>query len=164
MYKPMFAQLMSEKYEGYNQIYTDRSKTEHGVAAAVWGLQVRQSSTLQRKASIFTAEMQASQMAISWIEQSNNSNTIILTDSYRVIQSIHDKYSRNPTSRKIQHQIVCILQDKSIVICSIPSHVCIKGNGEADSLARSASKDKVQSIRMQYRDLHPEIREKLYHR
>ena len=57
MYKHMFAQLISLTYEGYDQLYIDGSKTEHGVAAAVWERQVRQSSTLQRKASIFTAEM-----------------------------------------------------------------------------------------------------------
>ena len=102
VYKQKFLQMMVEKYGDCPQIYTDESKSDSGVSVAACTEQMKRSITLQKTASILTAEMQAIQLAVDIIKQSNSRNSIILTDSHSIIRSLQDKYARNPMSRKLQ--------------------------------------------------------------
>ena len=164
VYKQKFLQMMVEKYGDYRQIYTDGSKSDSGVAAASCTEQMKRSITLPKTASIFTAEMQAMQLAVDIIKNSNSGTTIIFTYSHSIIQSLKDKYARNFMSRKLQHQMNLLLETKDIVLCWIPAHVVIRGNEEVDACAKFATGGVVDAVRMYYQDYFSEVKRKLYER
>ena len=58
-YKKYFRELVTNKYQGYKQFYTDGSKDRDGVGAAVVAEEVEKRAAIPRKASIFSAELHA---------------------------------------------------------------------------------------------------------
>ena len=84
VYKQLFRHLMEEKYRAYQEIYTDGSKTETGVAAAVvWGTQVS-TETLPSESTVYTAGVHAIHMAVKHVQRSEARKCVISTDFFLV--------------------------------------------------------------------------------
>ena len=88
-------------------------------------------------ASIVSAESQAINMALDYIEEANLSKVIIFSDSLSVLQSINNSKIDNSV---IQDIILRLhnMSHKQIIFCWLPSHVGIRGNEKADKAAKSA--------------------------
>ena len=73
--------MTERKYQECEWMFTDGSKTERGVGAAVvWRNHVRR-ETLPREASVYTAEMQAVGMAVNLAKENPQHNFAIFSDS-----------------------------------------------------------------------------------
>lgn len=162
VYQHLFAELVHNKYNGFSQYYTDGSKTENGVGAAVIGPNDAKTATLPAIASIFTAELHAISMAIELAGRDNNSNVVFFTDSLSALSSLTDKSTDHPLSRRIQHKLHDLLTEKEIEICWIPGHAGIAGNDAADSAAKIATNNHPDAIRIPYSDWFPIFKEKIH--
>nr|CAI5838704.1 unnamed protein product [Callosobruchus analis] len=87
-------------------IYTDGSKTQNGVGAAVVAGTREFSWTIDRTASIFTAESFAIWQALLLFRFSNEERCIIATDSLSVLSAAMNGFSRDPCIQRIVGQSV----------------------------------------------------------
>jgi len=119
---------------GYEVIYTDGSKTEHGYGAAV----VKQNTTFTYKchdySTVYTTELFALQKAL---KHRSTNKTLICTDSLSVVLAIQNSQNKNSLVRQIQDKLR--ETEKETTIMWIPSHTGIKGNEEADKKAKEAT-------------------------
>jgi ribonuclease HI len=162
IYRRHFDRLTSTEYSGYFRLYTDGSKTDEGVGAAVVGEDISRRAALPSEASIFTAELHAIYMASLIIEETDHTDYVIFSDSNGVLQSLQDKTTKNPSSRKLQHRFHNLSLNKTISLCWIPGHVGIPGNEQADEIAKLAIHGCIQNIFLNYKDMYPIINEKIY--
>lgn len=120
-------------------IFTDGSKQQTGVGAAMHStpLNIHQGYKLPSGTSIYTAEAFAIRQALIHIKQNNLNNIVILSDSQSV-QSVNiDPYeSWYITNIK---QLFYNLNQNNIYLAWIPGHKNIKGNEQADALAKEAA-------------------------
>ena len=139
--KVRFQSILSN-LQGYETIYTDASKTENGVAAAV----VTRNETLKFKmpqySSTFTGELYAILEALNYILQNKCPQVAIISDSLSAILAIKPIFSQNPIIQRIKKVLHNIKSLKNkVVIVWVPSHIGIPGNELADKTARSAITD-----------------------
>ena len=90
IYNQLYLQLISE-YPLSEQIFTDGSKTEEGVAAAaVSTKRMKKTFTCQLPddSSIYTAELRAILLALKHVHYSKGKSFLILSDSLSSLQSI----------------------------------------------------------------------------
>ena len=119
------------------KLYTDGSKTEQGVAFAVYSEDFSTSKRVSNSTSIFTAELYGILEAINYSANVAEENILIATDSKSSIQAIRKLYPRNPIVQKIQKAIRN--NNKIFTLCWVPSHIGIHGNESADRLAVQAT-------------------------
>ena len=159
VYREQF-HMLNERFEGHKRYYTDGSKSETGVGAAVVSSQQKWKVSLPRYASSFTAEVHAMRLACDIIQETEEEEVVIFTDSMSVIKGLKDKQSANPLIRKLQYQIDGIMQSKSLVICWVPSHVGIRGNERVDTLAKEAAA-REQPGQIYYADYYSEVKRRM---
>ena len=135
--KNMFLGHLREHEIDSYQIFTDGSKTENGVAFAVYSEHFSIPQRINNCASIFTAELTAILEALKHSRSINNSSISIITDSKSSIQAIRKLYPQNPIIIQIQDLIKN--SDKNFTLCWVPSHIGVQGNERADSLAVAAT-------------------------
>jgi len=137
-----------EKYKNHIQLYTDASKTnsrQTGCAFYNKTNQIEYQLKLPSSSSIETAEAIAIQQALQHITTSTHHDIklAIFTDSLSTINSIELAATAIHTS--IHTEIINQIQDLqlsnniSTTIIWIPSHVGIRGNENADRLAKMAA-------------------------
>ena len=124
------------KHEHENYIFTDGSKTQEGTSFSIISPNNSRTFRLQNSASIFTAELSAILKTVRTIDNEDNRNVTIATDSKSSIQSITRYIHQNPLVQEIQQAIADI--NKNICLCWVPSHVGIRLNEQADNAARHA--------------------------
>ena len=91
IYYEQFYEILLNQYTDYDRIYTDGSKDENSVSSASVPFNPmipEQSQIISSKATIFTAEANAIDMAINDIEKSDNNCFIIITDSLSCIMAL----------------------------------------------------------------------------
>ena len=88
IFKTKFQEITSH-YPDFKQIYTDGSKDEPKVAVVCVSRTQTLKCRLPDNASIFSAEKQAINMALDYIEETNQSKVIIFSDSLSVLRSIN---------------------------------------------------------------------------
>ena len=136
------------------KIFTDGSlKGEKAAAAAVsitnfnHPIQLR----LPNRSSIYTAELRAILLALKHVYQSNNTHSLIISDSLSALQSI--------SSRKITHPILVEIHNllselallwKTVVFMWVPSHVGIHGNALVDKAAKDALNHDIPPLPRQF--------------
>ena len=124
-------------------IFTDGSKQQKEVEAAMHStpLNIHQRYKLPSDTSIYTAEAFAIHQTLIHIKQNSLNNIVILSDSQSVLKKIQcvniDPYeSWYITNIK---QLFYNLNQNNIYLAWIPEHKNIKGNEQADALAKKAA-------------------------
>ncbi|XP_025423827.1 uncharacterized protein LOC112693116 [Sipha flava] len=137
-YRQYFMQIR-ELFKDYTEIYTDGSKSDKGVGAAVACQDTEIMLRLPNECSIYTAEAQAIIQALDLIKNKNIQKAIIFSDSLSTLKSIQNSIRPNEIARTIQNQIYTLQKENIIIqIIWIPSHTNIIGNERADKLAKEA--------------------------
>ena len=140
VYNTEFNRLRGDIFRGHTFIYTDGSKKELKAASAAYHRVTSIRERLPDHASIFSAELNAFLLALDIIEDEfqRKGDFVICSDSQSALQALEGEDFRNPfvlaVRERIQH-----LSDYPVHISFlwIPSHIGIKGNEQADSLAKN---------------------------
>ena len=159
--KNEFKIRVEEKYKHHRIVYTDGSHdpSNHRTGAGIHFPALRDAVIpLSPYSSIFTAELAAIQMAIGWIKLAEKKKPtsrkyLIATDSLSSLLAL-----KNQSSERLDyvHGILqaitnCALKGTQIDLIWIPSHIDIKGNEIADSLAKLATQpNSVGNIKRNY--------------
>jgi ribonuclease HI len=136
-------------YNQYTHLYTDGSKQQNGnVGYGVYCAKenINLQTPLHNSHSIFEAELLAIQQALSIIisipKNEQKQNFVIFTDSLSVIKSL-ENFIQHTNDALISQTMELInkidTQNKTVILCWIPSHIGIQGNDKADKLANLAS-------------------------
>ena len=155
IFKTKFQKITSH-YPDFKHIYTDGSKDGPKVAAACVSQTQSRKCRLPDNASIFSAESQAINIALDYIEEANLSKVIIFSDSLSVLQSINNSKIDNSV---IQDIILRLhnMSHKQIIFCWLPSHVGCRGNEKADNAAKSALSLEPSNLKLPYTGFKPAI-------
>jgi len=140
------------------ELFTDGSKMGSKVASAVVCQNWQKSTRLADYCSIFTAELHAIKMALVFIQRAKNLNFVVFSDSLSGLQSLSSSQIDNSLVLDILRSYTELtLRGKSIVLCWIPSHVGIKGNDKADTVAKAAINSNISSNKICTKDILPQI-------
>ena len=124
------------------EIYTDGSKNNTNSSASVYIPAAHNRSSMHKlpeNISIFSAETYAIIQALKAIEQMQEDEFIIYTDSKSSLQALENLDHPHAHIRKIQESNRRLkLTGKSITLCWVPSHTNIPGNEKADEMAKEA--------------------------
>ncbi|OOZ37989.1 hypothetical protein BOW52_09705 [Solemya elarraichensis gill symbiont] len=154
-FQSLFAEIR-HTYRDHQPIYTDGSKDQAKVSAAMYAPPFIDTSRLPDNASIFSAELHALLLALRRIETHKSSKFIIFTDSLSSLQSLSHFNIKHPLILKLlEHYTHLHHKGKSIIFCWIPSHMGIKGNEKVDSLAKAALNSTQSSLKVPYSDFKP---------
>ena len=160
---PAFKEAVKEDYQGWWVLYTDGSKTDRGVAAAVAAEGVKVGMTLPRMASIFTAEIHAIRLALKEIGRAKHDRYLICSDSLSSVMAIENPAPRNHLVQRLQGEISTLITAcKTLAFMWIPGHSGIEGNNNADETAKRATAQPPQFITIPYTDWYPYIRTTTY--
>ena len=164
VYLSEFAALREEKFAGYNEIYTDGSKTSTRAGSAAVTRDKCSTATFTPEASIYMAEAYALELAVGIVERSKSLLNVIYTDSRSCIESLLNA-SSHPTIRKVIWKLHK-LGEKGVTVklCWIPSHVGIRGNDRADQKAKDAAKrtGTITYLPIYYKDYYPTVARRQY--
>ena len=139
VFKSRFNEV-KQKYLDFCHIYTDGSKIETKVASAYVCPYVTRGYRLRDGCSIFTAEVEAINKALTYVKVSTRKSFVIFSDSMSIIlQAIESQESKNPLVNRVLQACREILSNgKFITFSWIPSHRDITGNEHADRAAKDA--------------------------
>ena len=138
VFKSRFNEV-KQKYLDFCHIYTDGSKVETKVASAYVFPYGTRGYRLRDGCSIFTAEVEAINKALTYVNFSSRKSFVIFSDRLSVSQAIESQESKNPLVNRVLQTCQKILSNgKFITFCWIPSHRDITGNEHADRAANDA--------------------------
>uniref|UniRef100_A0A8D8Q5N6 ribonuclease H n=1 Tax=Cacopsylla melanoneura TaxID=428564 RepID=A0A8D8Q5N6_9HEMI len=136
---------IARSYQNATVIYTDASKMNEEVGAA-WYCPSYNSHAcikLHPATSVYTAEMIGILKALEYSVNLENNKILILSDCKSAIQKLTSTcLNQNPSHLQIEilkTQQKLLNRNKDVKIAWIKGHVGIKGNQEADRLAKYAS-------------------------
>nr|CAI5855984.1 unnamed protein product [Callosobruchus analis] len=127
-------------------IYTDGSKSDAGVGAAVYvhnnGISIKYK--MNPVCSIFTAELTAIELALDWASKTTQyKQYAILSDSLSSIlalsQPTNHIFSNRIMTNLLEKELLLNQQNKSVTYVWVKGHSCIKGNEIVDRLAKDAA-------------------------
>ena len=135
------------KYQNHLKVYTDGSKLQSGdvgCAFYIHDFKLKRQYKLNNDISIFSAELFAMCMALSYINDIPRTLTqvIILSDSKSVLQALNSSVSKNRADlinecKLLIHQIMS--KGIDLVLMWVPSHSGIQGNDCVDLEAKKAA-------------------------
>ncbi len=160
-FQSKFAELKSQ-YPNHFAVYTDGSK-DHGKVGCASASELHTSKVrLPDNASIFSAEVQAIDLALRFISNLDRKDYIIFSDSLSVLQSLKNRNLSNPLIKQllIKHHNISV--SKNIVFCWLPSHSGIHGNEEADKAAKSALNLNEAKMKLPFTDFKPLINQYIH--
>ena len=94
VFRTKFHELLSD-FLNYETIFTDGSKDGDIAASACNTPSDTYKCRLPDNASIYSAEIKATDLALYHLEQSRNTDFIIFSDFLSVLQSLHNRYIEN---------------------------------------------------------------------
>nr|CAI5865783.1 unnamed protein product [Callosobruchus analis] len=162
VYQNMISNIIN-RYRPVRTIYTDGSKSNSGVGAAVVGEGEIWKGSLNVMCSIYTAELTALYQALTYVDQNSRGSYLICSDSLSSLQSIRDNFSTDPLAQKIIH-LYHVLQQQSKIIIFVwtPGHVGISGNQAADISARCAAANASHELPIRGCDLKNALKKGIY--
>ena len=120
-------------------------------------------STLPKIASIFTAELQAINLAIGIAEETPFTQYAVFSDSLSALTQLGTGNTDNHLVQKLLVRLCNLKQKgKEIVFSWIPSYVGIEGNERVDAAAKQATSRSVQFVLVPYQDWYGEIKKKTW--
>ena len=134
-----FYEIIQNRFPTHIQIYTDASKSEHGVGFSIVHNQTIIQHKLPEITNIFTAENFAILEGIKLANSLQTNDFLIISDSLSVLTALKNPCPKNEITQITQSEL--INTRKNIDIMWVPPHVGIKGNEMADDAASLASKD-----------------------
>ena len=138
VFKSRFNEV-KQKYLDFCHIYTDGSKVETKVASAYVCPYGTRGYRLRNGCSVFTAEVEAINKALTCVKVSTRQSFVIFSDSMSVLQAIESQESKNPLVNRVLQACQKILSNgKFITFCWLSSHRDIRGNEDADRAAKDA--------------------------
>ena len=155
VYVSLFHELVS-KQRNTILIFTDGSKHESRVAAAMVSPIIATNTRLPDNSSIYSAELHGLIMALREVLNSRSQRFMICSDSLSGLQSISNLELRNPLVLKVlevHHRVV--ERGKSVRFCWVPGHVGIQGNEDADTVAKAGLNEPLGDVRVPYTDVTP---------
>ena len=123
------------------EIYTDVSKKGDTVSEMSPLSHPEDTKQLQlpNACLIYTAELYALWLALTYVLQQDCWHFTIYTDSRSALQGVQQLYSKNPLVTYVQQQLErAHTEGKTVHLCWIPSHCGIYGNDLADTAATNA--------------------------
>jgi len=161
-FQQLFGQLVQQEYSNAEHIYTDGSKFNDTVGAAVVYGDIVRRSALPREASIYTAEKHAIHMAGKLVmERDIQGHYVIFSDSLSTLTCIRKLEYKDTLIRKLQHDFYQMKQSGIVVsLCWIPGHVGIRGNNAVDDEAKRAARNLAANnifFSIPYTDFYPII-------
>ena len=141
IYNMEFKRIKSSKFKGYHFIYTDGSKKEHKAASAACEKDIFKIEALLDYASIYSAELNAINLALDIIENEydGTGNFVVCSDSQSSLQALENEDFQNPIVLAVRERIHFLTSRNSCLNLSflwIPSHCEIRGNEQVDILAK----------------------------
>lgn len=136
--KSQFQNTIQHSFPNHTKIYTDASKSDHGVGLAV----VKDDEIIQHKlpiiTSIFSAENYAIFVGVQLANTLETNDILIISDSLSTLLALKNTSSKNEIISNIQ---ACLIRSKkNIEFMWVPSHIGIIGNEKADKYADQATK------------------------
>ncbi len=137
---------IKERFYASMHIYTDGSKDPRtgttGIGVYIPEFKISISKRLTSKLSIFTVEMVAIIIGLTWVEEVKPDRVVICSDSASVLTSL---FTHCTSREDLMCEIFSLLwriQRKGVVVgfCWVPAHVGVAGNESADELAKNALK------------------------
>ncbi|XP_072395249.1 uncharacterized protein [Diabrotica undecimpunctata] len=112
------------KFSKSYHIYTDASKTSTGVGAAVITPNITLEYKLPSLSCIHTGELYAIYQALVYMNSSNISNALIITDSLSSINTINQLYTKHPIALLIKKKLATIQNNNyTVQFLWVPSHI-----------------------------------------
>ncbi|PJE77995.1 hypothetical protein CI610_03074 [invertebrate metagenome] len=144
--KNLALELIDRKYNNFTKFYTDGSKNpdSNRVGLGIYNntYKVKKSLRLSDRASVYTAELMAIQIALIGVKKNHTKfdKVVILSDSLSSLQSLITGNSSRPKLLNAIHYMISEIDQLGIDLQFewIPSHVDIPGNEVADQLAKEA--------------------------
>ena len=140
-------------------VYTDGSKTVTGVGFAVVFPSFNRSAALSPVSSVFTAELSAIIFTLQTIFTLPVNSFTIFTDSRSVLSALGSFTSlANPLVLSAVEWLFLLRQrGYNIGFCWVPGHVGVRGNEQADQLARGAVTSDPRQSPVPCRDAFPDF-------
>nr|CAI5832953.1 unnamed protein product [Callosobruchus analis] len=158
LYLKLFRDITDSYDNPRDIIFTDGSKTEEGVGAAVVTDKEIPRFQLRSACSIYTAELTAILQAMLYVQNNGAGTYLVCSDSLSCILSLQDNFSKDPMIQQINSlyfQLCC--QSKTIIFVWVPGHI---GNEVADRAAKAAILDGLPKTKVRHEDLKHFIKEK----
>lgn len=135
---------LNQVYKGWYKLFTDGSKsTETGAAFYDPVTKSNSCYKIVSEVSIMTAELFAISEALSYANNLQQTNVVIITDSKSALQHLARCASGHrgvSIAFAVLSKIYFLLRNNvHIVLQWVPSHIGLKGNEEADRLAKRAA-------------------------
>lgn len=151
-----------EHFNNSQFIYTDASKMDHQVGAALITPEGPRLYPMNSDSSIFTAEMYALLQATTFACRNFNHHYVIASDSLSSLLSCRKLYPDNPLAQSIVNELSSHrIQENHPTFIYVPSHTGIPGNEQADHAARQAALLEDQSVQVH---IHTDIKSRLKHK
>ena len=123
--------------------YTDGSKNESGVGAGVCCMEqeIFEKIRLESHATVYQAELAAINRCAELCIQNNFSNRqiYIASDSQAALKTLSSCRIRSKTATNCLENLAKLSQANEVKLIWVPSHQGIKGNEQADTLAKDAT-------------------------
>ena len=155
-YKAHFGEIR-DRYNDFYAIYTDGSKDGDNVGCAAVSKYHNSKQRLPDNASIFSAEVKAIDLALTFASTYTEDKYIIFSDSLSVLTSLKNRKTKNALVQEILLKLDDICKSKEIVFCWIPSHIGIRGNEKADCAAKQSLNLSHSNVKLPFSDFKPSI-------
>lgn len=143
-WKTQYIKLSQAHYTEHEHIFCDGSATSSYVGSAVWSEKINIMAKLPATASIYTAELYAIYIAITYARMFPK-RYVIFSDS---LSSLHSLDHPTAKSHYLVHKILKVISEiptNLIVLEWLPSHQGIEGNENADKLAKASHNLQIMS-------------------
>ena len=136
-------QLGLVEMQGEIAVYTDGSKTSEGTGSGIYiqELECKQSINLQAECSVFQAEVLAIRQACKVLISKGitDRDISIYVDSQAALKSLSSIEVKSHLVITCKENLETLSNSNNVRLCWVPGHENIRGNEEADLLARNGS-------------------------